>query len=269
MSQIYLTDKGALAYFGKKSTPQFWDQHWEIEDFRKHVLSCTSEGLFLPFVKEYLPQRSRILEGGCGRGRIVNALNHHGYNCVGVDFAEKTVAKVNDAVPRLDVRVGDVRNLPFDNSEFDGYISGGVIEHFWDGYDDILSEMSRVLRKGGLLFVSFPYMSPIRKLKAIMMMYQRHFSDELEEIIDTFYQLALDQENVLEDFRKAGFISIKKKTFDGIKGFKDELTWFKPVLQPIYEGKILQGIRPYLDALFKPFASHCALLVLKNEKDQK
>ena len=56
------------------------------------------------------------------------------------------------------------------------------------------------------------------------------------------------------------------KTFDGIKGFKDELTWLKPVLQPIYDGKILQMIRPLLDVFFKPLASHCALLVLRNEK---
>ena len=265
MSQIYLTDKAALAYFEKKSTPQFWDQHWEIEDLRKYLLSCTSEGLFFPYVKKYLPQESRILEGGCGRGQIVNALKHHGYNSVGIDFAEKTVRKVNEAVPELDVRLGDVRNLPFDNSEFDGYISSGVIEHFWDGYDDILSEMSRVLRKGGFLFVSFPYMSTIRKIKATVGSYPHKSSCEVERESDDFYQFALDYENVLEDFKKFGFVSRHIMSFGGIKGFKDELTWFKPFLQPIYDGRILQIIRPLLEIIFRPLASHCTLLVMEKE----
>ena len=184
-----------------------------------------------------MPPRSRILEGGCGRGQIVNVLKHQGYNPVGVDFAEKTVWKVNEAVPELDIRLGDVRNLPFEDNEFDGYISAGVIEHFWEGFDSILAEMGRVIKPGGLLFISFPYMSPIRKLKARMGFYQHHFSNELEKKLDSFYQFALDIDNVLNELKKVGFVPMQLKSYEwclphyGIKGFKDELTWFKPILQ--------------------------------------
>ncbi|MDP6593332.1 MAG: class I SAM-dependent methyltransferase [Candidatus Marinimicrobia bacterium] len=267
MKRYYLTDKQALSYFQEKASPEFWNKHWEIDDLRKHILSITSEEIFLPWVKKYLPPHSRILEGGCGRGQIVNVLKHQGYNPVGVDFAERTVWKVNEAVPELDIRLGDVRNLPFEDNEFDGYISVGVIEHFWEGFDSILAEMGRVIKPGGFLFISFPYMSPIRKLKARMGFYQRHFSNELEQKLDSFYQFALDIDNVLNELKKVGFVSMQLKSYDGIKGFKDELTWFKPILQPIYDGKILRRIRPLLNIPLKPFASHCALLVLKNEKD--
>ena len=265
MSQIYLTDKGELAYYEKKATPQFWDQHWEIEDLRKHILSCTSDGLFLPFVKKYLPQGSRILEGGCGRGNLVNALQCQGYKAIGVDFAQQTVAKANDAVPELDIREADVRNLPFKTNNFDGYISAGVIEHFWNGYDKILLEMKRVIKPGGFLFLSFPYMSPIRKLKSKIKIYESKSTIELQDETERFYQFALDKDNVIKDLRLAGFVPVQTKSFDGIKGFKDELTLFKLILQPIYDGKILNRIRPFLDVLLKPFASHCVLLVLKNE----
>ena len=154
----------------------------------------------------------------------------------------------------------------FKDNEYDGYISGGVIEHLLEGYETILSEMKRVINPGGFLFLSFPYMSPTRKLKAAIMIYQCHFSNELEQEKHKFYQFALHIDKVLVDLREPGFDPKQIKTFDGIKGFKDELTWLKPVLQPIYDGKILQRIRPLLDVIFKPLASHCALLVLRNEK---
>ena len=86
----------------------------------------------------------------------------------------------------------------------------------------------------------------------------------MEQKLDSFYQFALDNDNVLNELKKVGFVPMQLKSYDGIKGFKDELTWFKPILQPIYDGKILQRIRIgfLLNVLFKPFAAHCALLVL-------
>ena len=261
--KIYLTDRNALAYFEEKATPEFWDEHWKINVLRKYVLSCTSDGIFIPCVKKYLPRGSRVLEGGCAQGQLVNALRCQGYKPIGVDFAQQTVAKVNEGVPELDVRVADVRNLPFEDNEFDGYISVGVIEHFWGGYYSILSEMRRTIKKGGFLFVSFPYLSPVRKLKIRVRSYSHRSSVEVLRDKDSFYQFALDWQSVSRDFEEFGFSVKQMRPFNGIKGFKDELTWFKPFLQPIYDGKVLQTLRPFMDRLFRLVASHCALLVMQ------
>lgn len=100
-------------------------------------------------LRKYLPgEKGIILEGGCGRAQHVYCMKYNGYNAVGVDFAERTVRAVNEAVPELDVRKCDVRNLPFRDGEIAGYWSIGVIEHFWDGYNEILDEMARVIRDG-------------------------------------------------------------------------------------------------------------------------
>ena len=98
-------------------------------------------------------------------GHQVHALNCQGYKARGIDFAEKTVHRVKEAVPELDIRVGDVRNLPIETNGLDGYVSIGVIEHFWEGYEAILSEMARTLKTKGFLFLDFPYMSPLRRFK--------------------------------------------------------------------------------------------------------
>jgi SAM-dependent methyltransferase len=209
-----------------------------------------------------------VLEGGCGWGQLVQALRYQGYKVLGIDFAEKTIRKIKEVIPELAVQVGDVRNLPIENNELDGYISVGVIEHFWEGYHHILAEMKRTLRKGGFLFVSFPYMSPLRKLKVKLRNYPLSDFQVLEEQKGTFYQFALNWKTVARDLQQLGFSLKEIRSYGGIKGFKDELTWFKSWLQPIFDGKKHQSLAPYLDLLFKLFASHCILLVMqKNTKN--
>ena len=223
----------------------------------------SSIGIFIPAVKEYLPKGSLVLEGGCGRGNLVHALNYHGYQAIGIDFAERTVKKINEAAPELDIRIGDVRNLPIEDDKLDGYISGGVIEHFWDGYDEILSEMARTIKNGGYLFITFPSMSPLRKLKTRFNLYPEANKQDLENQQKKFYQFALSENKVINELQENGFTLLKKKKVDGIKGFKDEVSLFKPILQIIYDGKTFYPLRQILDSVFKQFAFHMSFLIMK------
>ena len=269
MKQIYLTDTQAIGYYGKKASPEFWDKHWKIDDLRKRILSCKWDGIFFPPLKRYLKSGSWILEGGCGRGRLVNALQFQGYNGIGIDFAKKTVSQANKAVPELDIRLGDVRNLSFDDNRFDGYISGGVIEHFWEGYEQIIMEMNRVIRAEGYLFLSFPYLSPIRMIKAKLRVYSHSFTFEMEENKESFYQFALNYNNVIKDLNKFDFKLIDVIFFDGIKGFKDELPLLKPLMQRIHDREIFSSYRPYIDQILKYFSSHCSLLIMQKLPNKK
>jgi len=264
--QVYLKDRKALAFFYREANPQFWDEHWQMESLRDHILSCTSDGFFVPVVKKYLPLGSTVLEGGCGRAHLVHALAHQGYKAIGVDIARETVRKINEAVPDLDVRFGDVRSLPIESSELDGYLSLGVIEHYWEGYRGILAEMRRTVKNGGFLFVSFPQISALRHLKVKTRMYSVSSSQELEDHRGSFYQFAFNWRQVSQDFQSFGFDLIEKRQFDGIKGLKDEIAFLKPFLQPIYDGKKCRRIRIYLDTILRKFTSHCYLLVMQKSE---
>lgn len=255
---IYLSEQKSLAFFNTKATPGFWEKKWETEDLKKLITSCKNDRLFVPLVKKYLPARSTVLEGGCGQAHLVHALDYNGFKTIGLDYAEKTVRAVKEAVPELDVRIGDVRKLPFDDNYLDGYVSVGVIEHFWEGYDHIVSEMARTVKKGGYLFVSFPYMSPLRKIKAFFRIYSR---DLTGVDINTFYQFALDGKTVRKNIEKKGFTYVKKQKFGGIKGLKDELSFGKSLFHKIYTGN--KYIRFFWETLLTPFTSHCILLVFK------
>lgn len=262
-TKIYLPDKQALAFYREKATAEFWDKHWSVGDLQTVLLNAKDDGLFVPLVKIYLAKESVVLEGGCGTGHIVRALQYQGYKAIGVDFASETIKSIKEAIPELDVRLGDVRALDFPDASLDGYLSVGVIEHFWEGYEAIMKEMYRTLKTGGFLFVSFPYMSPLRRLKVALRMYPFKESAALNDQQEQFYQFALAAEKVQADLESLGFQLKERLTYDGIKGFKDEVAFFKPCLQQVYDGKRAQQWRWRMDRFFLPFASHCALLVLQ------
>jgi len=180
-------------------------------------------------------QNGRILEGGCGMGGNVYCLHYHGYSAYGVDFAENTVRKTNRYFPELNITKGDVRNLKFKDEFFNGYWSSGVIEHFFEGYEDILREMKRVVKKGGYVFLTFPYMSPLRRLKARYGFYKDLKEDNCN--LEDFYQFVLDYKMIKNDFERHGLILRYMKPNDGLKGLKDEVSVLKSVLQTLYEYK--------------------------------
>jgi SAM-dependent methyltransferase len=145
---------GRLVYLDAKATPEFWDARWQAEG---RAGRSRQDEAFARITARHLPPGSRVLEGGCGRANKVKALADAGFAAVGVDYAAESVEFARQIYPGLDIRVGDVRSLPFPDGCFDGYWSIGVIEHFWTGYDDILGEARRVLKPDGRLFLTTRY----------------------------------------------------------------------------------------------------------------
>jgi SAM-dependent methyltransferase len=264
MKKIYIKERKNIAFYNTKATQNFWNNHWEIDKLERYIISCQSDEHFIPLIKKYLPKGSTVLEGGCGIGQFVHALKYNGFNAIGIDFASETIKAVKSIIPELDVRVGDVRNLAdIDDKYLDGYLSIGVIEHLWNGYNNIISEMARTIKQNGYLFISFPYMSPLRKMKALVRLYPVQSVSQILE--NDFYQFALNHKKVIHSLNSCGFSLIEKIHFDGIKGFKDELPIFRSYLQNVYNGTKHQRFRKYLDKLLRPYAAHCIILVMQKK----
>jgi SAM-dependent methyltransferase len=196
---VYTPGSNRLVYLQEKATPEFWDARWRAEGA---PAASRQDDELVRITARHLPVGSRVLEGGCGRANKVKALADAGFGAVGVDFAEGSVRQARLRYPGLDIREGDVRSLPFAADSFDGYWSIGVIEHFWDGYDSILAEAHRVLRPGRVLFLTAPWFSPYRRLKARRGGYAwQNFESEPE----AFYQFALGRHEVAMELNRHGF----------------------------------------------------------------
>jgi SAM-dependent methyltransferase len=154
-----------IAYYRLNSPVKadLWDDHWagnaslNLEDyFRRYLRGYLGYGQIRHVLLKHLPRYGLILEGGCGMGQYVAALRARGYNCIGVDFATKTVAAVKRVLSDIPVETADICRLNLDDESIDAYISLGVVEHFQDGPHDALKEALRVLKKNGVLIVSVP-----------------------------------------------------------------------------------------------------------------
>ncbi len=163
--------------------------------------------------------------------------------------------------------MGDVAALPFEDAWFDGYWSLGVIEHFRGGYEPVLREMRRVIRVGGYLFLTFPQMSWLRRMKARLGFYPLFQGERQED--GGFYQYALPVREVVRAFEANGFRLVEGRSRSRLKGLKDECSAMKPLLQRLYSGSSrLAGLaRLALERLLPDAFGHSMLLVFRREGD--
>ncbi len=97
----------------------------------------------------------KILDAGCGHGRDTEFFTGNGLEAVGVDLAEKMIEKARER-KSADFRLMDIRDLDFEDEQFDGVWCNNVIIFFpYDEMPQVISELYRILKPGGLFFISF------------------------------------------------------------------------------------------------------------------
>jgi 2-polyprenyl-3-methyl-5-hydroxy-6-metoxy-1,4-benzoquinol methylase len=124
---------------------------WE-EDYARRGILWTGAARDLP----ELPSGSRILELGCGNGKMVQAMVRQGWDVIAMDFSPRAVAFCRQACTDPicgQVVAADARWSPFKNAVFDAVFAVHVIGHVpapdrkW-----IADEVIRLLKSGGMLF---------------------------------------------------------------------------------------------------------------------
>lgn len=101
----------------------------------------------------------KILDSGCGWGRDIDYfVNRKHFDAVGVDKAPKPLEYGLEKYDLSEdhLRRMDIEDLRFKDETFDGVWCNSVIFFFHkDEMDKPLSELSRVLKKGGILYINF------------------------------------------------------------------------------------------------------------------
>jgi SAM-dependent methyltransferase len=114
-------------------------------------------------VREYLGDVAGlcILEVACGRGGFLRQLARAGAHVTGCDFSSAALKAARTKLflpnrPPLAVLVqGDAQSLPFADNSFDVVVSCETVEHL-PRVQEAISEMHRVTRPGGRLFLTTP-----------------------------------------------------------------------------------------------------------------
>lgn len=134
-----------------------------VYDSRRYALINRSNPRNFEIIRDWVKPSpgERVLDVGCGRGHVVNALREFGVHAEGIDL-NPNAAEIA-LVPH--VRTMSATDLEFESDTFDAVVSFHAIEHIPD-IDAALAEMARVVRPGGKVLLVYPA-EPIRGLYAI------------------------------------------------------------------------------------------------------
>ncbi len=127
-----------------------------------HIGARMGVGPFVKFLgKARAENMQRILDIGSGGGWNSLLAGYMGFTVTCVDLSKASLENVGQTADFLSIRhklsmaVGNSYKLPFLDESFDIVIASHIIEHL-DEPSDMLVEIRRVLKKGGVLMLSCP-----------------------------------------------------------------------------------------------------------------
>lgn len=204
-SQIYGSEEGYNLY-----APLYDERLDYLNSFEKDEITRLLVGLWREHGKQNLVGK-KVLDLGCGTGRLTKELLDRGAEVVGVDVSEEMLKILQKKFPQVKTVLADAENLPFEDEEFDLIIANFLIVHFKD-LDSLFREVYRVLRSGGYLILTNINQRKAPKLKV----------GKEELIIESFYHRP---EDVIKNLEK-NLITIEKEEF-----VMENKTWVNQVIK--------------------------------------
>ncbi|MEJ7848400.1 MAG: class I SAM-dependent methyltransferase [Pyrinomonadaceae bacterium] len=104
-------------------------------------------------IPKFVPN-GRVLEVGCGDGRFLAILKHHGWWVQGIDLSPIAAQRAKDEFD-IDVFVGQVEHAKFEPGIFDHIHLSHVLEHFYDPVET-LRQLKTLLKATGTMFIEVP-----------------------------------------------------------------------------------------------------------------
>jgi ubiquinone/menaquinone biosynthesis C-methylase UbiE len=107
-------------------------------------------------IENYTIPGEKILDLGCGNGRLFKVLKEKEIDYIGVDFSERLIKIAKRNFPEAKFQVTNVLDLPFPSNFFDKIFSIAVLHHIpsLKFRLQFLKEAKRVLKPKGLLILT-------------------------------------------------------------------------------------------------------------------
>ncbi len=187
--------KNRTKRFFKTVAPQ-WDR------LKKEVLG---EFDLNRIFEEKIEGKTVIADLGCGTGELLSRMvNKEFHTLIGVDASPEMLEQARIKLPDLDsieLRLGEVENLPMRDREVDTAIMSMVLFHLIEP-EKCAHEVCRVLKPGGLFLLAD---------------FQKHDRDEIKQIIGGSW-LGFTKEQISNWFSASGMTLVSHDVFPVEKG---------------------------------------------------
>ena len=159
------------------------------QQYAQNVASLQKTTYINHFVS-LLSANASVLDIACGSGRDAKIFSEKGFSVTGVDLSEEMLQIAVTNCPLVKFRLMDMRQLDFDSQYFDGVWACAALLHLpKKEIPAVISEVSRVLRMGGIFYIGVKEGDGERFVKDnryegdITKFYSYFKSGELEEIL--------------------------------------------------------------------------------------
>jgi len=138
-----------------KFNSDYWEDRWGNSGVDENEFK--NEDIYpIKYAKIAIKKNDKILEAGCGAGRVYFHYTNQGFDVKGIEYSKNAIKNILEKDPSAKVIQGSITNLPYKNNSFDTILAFGLY-HNIENENDIqksFDETYRVLNHGGKLVIS-------------------------------------------------------------------------------------------------------------------
>jgi SAM-dependent methyltransferase len=135
---------------------KFYQEKIKFEDYKVNQEMNAGE---VELLQELIDKNEKVLEEGCGTGRLLLEMEKAGYDVTGFDFTARHTEIIKEQNPEAKVLQGDWHQTGFKDASFDAiYSLGRNILHDYSIVDQVqlFREANRILKSGGKFIFDIP-----------------------------------------------------------------------------------------------------------------
>jgi ubiquinone/menaquinone biosynthesis C-methylase UbiE len=193
-------DKRAeIEHFSRLATKDFGTYTWNDRKFERVLIYLHSIN------------KKKILDLGCGVGNFTSRLLSLGFTVIGCDLSLSLINVNKQKNREANFICGDAEFLPFSDSSFDTILITFLLHHF-KKHDNILFEIYRVLKWGGVVLCAEPNSwNPVSWYRHNTKSGRKKYFDSInEKIFSSVYLLKLFRKKFhILDFKTINFDFVK------------------------------------------------------------
>lgn len=137
--------------------PKYSLQYYHHIEKGYYPFSFLRDRVVIHFIKKLLPRGKRILEIGCGTGKLLAQIEKD-YETYGVDISPFAIKIAQSRTNSTTFQVASIENEFLSPYQFDGIVAINILEHL-EYPKKVLAKLHQILSCDGYLFLHLPIAS--------------------------------------------------------------------------------------------------------------